>query len=323
MELVREVAARDPQLAARALHGLRAYQSATRSPPPGDDAQAAGKEAHLRHCAGTGRPIVLVPSIINPPHVLDLDPGTSLAAALGQAGRVLLLDWGSLAGRRHLDLSGHIRDLLVPLLSRSLSEPPLLVGYCLGGTLALAAAALTEVAGVATLAAPWRFSAYPADARSGLARLWQQARPVAEQLGALPMEMLQAAFWSLDPQRVVAKYAGFADLAPDSAGARRFVLLEDWANSGQPLPLPAAHELIEDLFGFDLPGTGQWLNGLPSCPTLHFTAGNDRIVPPATAAPGATIACPAGHVGMVVGGRAPLQLHRPLREWLAAQPRGG
>jgi polyhydroxyalkanoate synthase len=306
-----------------ALRGLRAYQSARRTSSPVSDGEAAQREAHLHHCAGTGRPIVLVPSIINPPHVLDLDAGTSLAAALGQAGRVSLLDWGSLAGRKHLDLAGHVRDLLVPLLSRSFPEPPLLVGYCLGGTLALAAAALTEVAGVATLAAPWRFSAYPADARAGLARLWQQARAVAEQLGALPMEVLQAAFWSLDPQRVVAKYARFADLEPDSAEARRFVLLEDWANGGQPLPLPAARELLEGLFGLDLPGTCKWLNGLPSCPTLHFTAGNDRIVPPATAAPGATIACPSGHVGMVVGGRAPLHLHRPLREWLAAQPRGG
>jgi polyhydroxyalkanoate synthase len=323
MELVREVAAQHPQLAARALQGLRSYQSATRSPPLAGDAQATRGEAHLRHCVGTGRPIVLVPSIINPPHVLDLDAGTSLAMALGQVGRVLLLDWGSLAGRKHLDLSGHVRDLLVPLLSRGLPEPPLLVGYCLGGTMALAAAALTEVAGVATLAAPWRFSAYPAEARAGIAELWQQARAMAEQLGALPMEVLQAAFWSLDPQRVVTKYARFADLDPDSAEAKRFVLLEDWANGGQPLPLPAAHELIEGLFGLDLPGAGKWLNGLPSCPTLHFTAGKDRIVPPATAAPGATIACPAGHVGMVVGGHAPLHLHRPLREWLAAQPRGG
>jgi polyhydroxyalkanoate synthase len=323
MELVREVAAHDPQLAARALTGLRAYQSAARSPSAATDAQAAAGEAHLRHCAGTGRPIVLIPSIINPPHVLDLDAGTSLAAALGRAGRMLLLDWGSLAGRKHLDLSGHVRDLLVPLLSRDLAEPPLLVGYCLGGTVALAAAALTEVAGVATLAAPWQFSAYPADARAAIAALWQQARPAAEQLGALPMEVLQAAFWSLDPHRVVTKYARFADLERDSAEARRFVLLEDWANGGHPLPLPAAQELIEGLFGLDLPGTGKWLGGLPSCPTLHFTAGNDRIVPPATAAPGPGIACPAGHVGMVVGRSAPTHLHRPLREWLAAQPRGG
>jgi polyhydroxyalkanoate synthase len=323
MALVRDVAACDPQLAARALRGLRAYQAAPRSPSPAGSGEAARGEAHLRHCAGAGRPIVLVPSIINPPHVLDLDPGTSLATALGPVGRVLLLDWGPLAGREHLDLSRHVRDLLVPLLSRSLPEAPLLVGYCLGGTVALAAAALTEVAGVATLAAPWHFSAYPADARAGIARLWRQTRPAAEQLGALPMEVLQAAFWSLDPQRVVAKYARFADLAPDSAEARRFVLLEDWANGGQPVPLPAAHELIEELFGRDLPGSGKWLNGLPSCPTLHFTAGNDRIVPPATASPGPTIACPAGHVGMVVGRSAPLHLHRPLREWLAAQPRGG
>jgi polyhydroxyalkanoate synthase len=143
-------------------------------------------------------------------------------------------------------------------------------------------------------------------------------------LGVLPMELLQAAFWSLDPRRVVAKYARFADLASDSQEARRFVLLEDWANGGEPLPLPAARELMEELFGRDLPGSGRWpAGGLPDCPTLHFTAANDRIVPPATAAPGERLACPAGHVGMVVGRSAPAHLHQPLRQWLAARAHEG
>ena len=321
MELVREVAAHDPHLAAKALGGLRAYQSAPRRTAPAATANAGNGGAHLRECGGAGQPVVLVPSIINPPHVLDLDPATSLAAALRPAGRVLLLDWGPAAGRSQLDLAGHVRELLVPLLRR-LPEPPLLVGYCLGGTLALAAAGTTAVAGVATLAAPWRFSAYPAEARAGLAKLWQEARAPAQRFGALPMEVLQAAFWSLDPRRVVAKYARFADLEPGSDEALRFILLEDWANGGEPVPLPAADELLGGLFGRDLPGTGKWLNGLPNCPTLHFTAGTDRIVPPETAAPGPTIACPAGHVGMVVGRGARRHLHGPLREWLAAQPRG-
>jgi hypothetical protein len=50
---------------------------------------------------------------------------------------------------------------------------------------------------------------------------------------------------------------------------------------------------------------------------LHATAANDRITPDATVAPvGDQLACPAGHVGMVVGRSAPERLHRPLREWL-------
>ena len=73
------------------------------------------------------------------------------------------------------------------------------------------------------------------------------------------------------------------------------------------MPFPAARELIEDLFGADLPGTGQWhVGGTPvtdrlALPMLHFTAGRDRIAPAATAPDGPTVNIAAGHVGMVVG----------------------
>lgn len=319
MALVQDVASHDPDLAAEALRGLRAYQSA----PRGKVDSATGDCARLRECGGAGRPVVLIPSIINPPHVLDLDPALSLAAALRGSGRVLLLDWGPARHRRTLSLTGHVQELLLPLLAE-LTEPPLLVGYCLGGTMALAAATEVRAAGVAALAAPWHFSGYPSTGREALAALWHQARPAAEQLGALPMEVLQAAFWSLDPHRMVRKYAEFARLDPRSDEARRFVRLEDWANSGEPLPLPAACELLEDLFERDLSGRGAWpAGGLPGCPTIHFTAGSDRIVPPETAAAGARVACPAGHVGMIVGRGASRHLHQPLTEWLAARAHEG
>ncbi len=328
LEMVRRAAERDPQLGARALRGLAVYQQAPRAARPGERTAAAWVNgAALRECGGAGHPIVLVPSLINPPHILDLDPETSLAMALGESGRVLLLDWGPAQARAELSIGEHVLQLLLPLLAH-LSEPPILVGYCLGGTMAIAAAAMRPVRGLVTLASPWRFSAYPKPARDALGSLWGEARPTAERLGMLPIEILQAAFWSLDPERTVTKFAALADLAPDSAELRRFVTLEDWANGGEPLPLPAARELMEELFGADRSGLGGWVVGgravePASVPLLHLTAGNDRIVPAATVAPGPRLACQAGHVGMIVGRHAPRKLHRPLREWLAALPAGG
>ena len=61
------------------------------------------------------------------------------------------------------------------------------------------------------------------------------------------MEVLQSAFWSLDPERTVAKFAGFAELEPGSSKALRFVTLEDWANEGEALPFPAARQLLDGL----------------------------------------------------------------------------
>jgi polyhydroxyalkanoate synthase len=322
LDLVRRAGETNPELAARALDGLAFYQRAVRPAPARDRpivARAGG--ASLRDCGGQGPPIVLVPSLINPPTILDLDPDVSLADALAGSGRVRLVDWGPARDRQDLDLAAHVTDLLLPLL-HSLGEPATLAGYCLGGTLALAAAGLVEVRAVVTLAAPWHFSAYSPSSHAALRSLWHDARPGAEPFGVLPIEVLQAAFWSLDPARVVAKFARLAQLATDSAEARRFVRLEDWANGGEPLPLPAARELIEDLFGADLPGRGEWTIagqriGQPSAPILHFTANGDGIVPAASASAGEHRSCPAGHVGMIVGRTAPEHLHAPLTEWLA------
>ncbi|HEX6740852.1 MAG TPA: alpha/beta hydrolase [Sphingomicrobium sp.] len=322
LELVRKASERDPDLARAALAGLKAYQCAERDSAPAPSPEAARvRGACLRDHGGSGPPAVLVPSLINPPRILDLDPGVSLAAAIARSGRrVLLLDWGPAEERGELSVGGHVQQLLQPLL-RSIGEPAALVGYCLGGTMAIAAAGLTPVERVATLAAPWNFARYPPASRTALADMWRGAQEPSRALGALPMEVLQAAFWSLDPERTVRKFAEFGRLDPACREARRFIALEDWANEGEPLPLPAARELIEDLFGRDLPGSGEWrvgeraVSGQLPVPTLHILAGNDRIAPPGTAPVGPSFAIESGHVGMIVGS-ARAKLHQTLDSFL-------
>jgi polyhydroxyalkanoate synthase len=308
LELVRQVSERDSDLARAALTGLRAYSAAPRRerpPPRAEVTRVAG--AALRDHGGEGPPAVLVPSLINPPRILDLDEEVSLATAVaGMGRRALLLDWGTAEERAGLSVAGHVEDLLLPLL-RALGEPPAVVGYCLGGTMALAAANLTPVERVVTLATPWTFANYPEPSRNALTAMWRHSEPAALELGALPMEVLQAAFWSLDPDRTVKKFAEFARLPPDSREAERFVALEDWANEGEALPYPAARELIEDLFGRDLPGSGAWQVGGKAAsdriavPLLNLTAERDLIAPAGTAPAGERIGIDSGHVGMIVG----------------------
>ena len=139
------------------------------------------------------------------------------------------------------------------------------------------------------------------------------------------MEVLQAGFWALDPARVVAKYAAFADMDPASEAASAFVALEDWANSGAPLPYAAGRDLFEALMREDRPGRGEWRVGGPtidpatlSCPTVEFVSLTDRITPAATAAGFADRReSHAGHVGMMVGRSAQAQLWEPLAGWIA------
>jgi polyhydroxyalkanoate synthase len=320
LELLREVSQRDPELARAALAGLRAYERAPRRerlPSKPEVARVGGSV--VRDQGGSGPPTLVVPSLINPPRILDLDEQVSLTAAIARMGRrALLLDWSKADERRSLSVSAHIEELLLPLL-RDIGEPVTLIGYCLGGTMAIAAAKLAPVERVVTIAAPWHFANYPDASRSALLSMWNHSKAAAQQLGALPMEVLQAAFWSLDPVRTVRKFAEFGRLDPDSIEAWRFVELEEWANEGEPLPYPAAKELIEELFGEDLPGSGRWIGSDElAVPALHLTAEHDRIAPPATAPAGERIAIPSGHVGMLVGS-ARHKLHEALRHFLEAR----
>jgi polyhydroxyalkanoate synthase len=327
LELLRSETAASPERMARALAGLRAYQEAERPDPPEPMpavAQALG--ASLRDYGGGGPAVLFIPSLINPPNILDLSAEKSLLRWLaGQGHRPLLIDWGSdVERRRELSVAGHVEEIVLPLMA-ALDEPPALVGYCLGGTMAVAAAQLMPARRVATIAAPWRFSGFPDEARAAIARLWRQGEAAAGQLGVFPMELLQSAFWSLDPARTVSKFERFAGFDPDGAEAAGFVLLEDWANDGPPIGVAAAREMFEGFFAADAPGTGTWrMRGREidpaalSCPLLNIVSTVDRIVPAATAIQaGERLELGLGHVGMVVGGRAREALWEPLAHWLS------
>lgn len=280
---------------------------------------------------GEGQPVLLVPSLINPSWVLDLEPQRSLVRDLRRRGhRCFLLDWGEPTGEElSFTIADYVRWRLLPAIA-ALPGPLALVGYCLGGTMSLAAAQLSprQVCALGLIAAPWGFEAYPAADRQGLADFWAQYAPTARSLGRLPMEILQLAFWAQNPESAAKKYLDFAALDPDSAAARRFVLIEDWANSGPPLSFPAARECFEDFFAADLPGQGAWRVGAEvirpdrlDIPVAIFAASRDRLVPVPTAlaaAPASSLstALDLGHVGMIVGAQARRQLYAPLSAWL-------
>ena len=325
--MLRHETADDPVRQRTALAGLAAYQRAVRAMPPQlpPACHQAGR-AVLRDYGGAGAPVLFIPSLINPPYILDLAPEQSLLRWLAARGhRVLLLDWGTPAPKdRAADITAHVTDLVVPL-ANALAAPPVLVGYCLGGTIAAAAASVMPVAGLAMIAAPWHFSGFGEGARARIAALWAQVQPMCTALGLVPMEVLQSGFWALDPARTIGKYEAFAALPADSDAARRFVALEDWANGGAPLPYAAGAQMF-DFFANDMPGRGVWTVGgravdlaALACPTVDFVSTTDRIVPCASAAGFADRReLHAGHVGMVVGSTAQAQLWAPLDDWISS-----
>jgi polyhydroxyalkanoate synthase subunit PhaC len=328
LELVAQQCGGDAAQIARVMEGLRAFEMAARLLPRALSPVIANVgRVKLRDFGGSGRPLVFVPSLINPPNVLDLMAGHSLLKWMSTRGfRVLLVDWGNPdISERDIDIGGHVSTYLLPLI-KSLGEAPLLAGYCLGGTMALAAASLTPVRALALIAAPWNFAGFPDAARAEQASLWQAAQISANTLGLMPMEILQSGFWRLDPARTVNKYAEFAAMDAGGSKAERFIAVEDWANDGPPLTYAAARQAFEDFFGANLTGNRLWqVDGQMidparlTCPTLDIISTVDRIVPAASATglPNRLV-LDLGHVGMIVGSRAPERLWQPLAQFMSS-----
>ncbi len=305
---------------------------------------------------GGGGPVVLiVPSLINRAEVLDLLPGGSLVRFLAAAGvRPLLLDWGwPGAVERGFTLTDYIAGRLERALvaaagvvvagaGRRRGGGVVLIGYCMGGLLALAAALRRPelVRALGLLATPWDFWAGPAGAAGrarALGALLPALEPLMEATGTLPVDALQLLFAGLDPFGVAERYRGFARLDPAGERARLFVALEDWLNDGVPLPAPVARACLIDWYGANGPARGAWrVAGLavdPGAwrgPAFLAIPARDRIVPPESAAALAgalggpvTVHRPAaGHIGMVAGQGAEAALWRPLLGWLGSGGRG-
>ncbi len=284
-----------------------------------------------------GMPVLVVPSLINRGYILDLTEKRSFMRHLAAEGfRPLLVEWGAPgADERKFDLSDYICGRLESALDevcRATGRAPAVVGYCMGGNLALALATRrpVQVGALALLATPWDFHA----GTTGPVRMLKAMAPglaaMIDQLGELPVDVLQAMFASLDPYLTPNKFRHFVSLDPKSDQARNFVALEDWLNDGVPLVGPVARECLLGWYVDNTPARGRWLvGGRPvvggdvRAPTLVVIPKQDHIVPPGSAIaladdiPGAERKIlAAGHIGMMAGGRAETMLYKPLTKWL-------
>lgn len=297
---------------------------------------------HRAARARGARAVLVVPSLINRWEVLDLTAEKSLLRGMAAAGlRPYLVDWGTPNDEeRRFDTTAYVARLerMLAFLAKRARRAPAVMGYCMGGTLAVALAARQprRVAGLALLAAPWDFHAD----RTGHAFLVSTGpllAEVADKVGELPIDILQTLFWSLDPWLAMKKFGRFLGMDQEGAGAREFVLLEDWLNDGAPLAGPVARECLVGWYGDNVPGSGKWVVGgrriVPSkikVPALVMIPSGDRIVPPLSAAALADPVrglknatrrdLPLGHIGMVVSGRARELCWTPLIDWLRDIP---
>ncbi len=294
-----------------------------------------------------GPPILVVPSLINRAYILDLLPGRSMLRWLaGQGLRPLLLDWGT-PGRAEqtFDLATYGSERLLPALleARRLAGGPVpVMGYCMGGTLAvgLAARRPDDLSALVTIGAPWDFASTRGMAGGCRAVVRAEGASNAERLidglgaafGLVPVGFLQTVFALVNPMQAALKFQKLARLDPNGAAARHFVALEDWLSDGVPMPSGAAKDL---LVGWEIrnhTARGQWRflggrvdPGQVTAPALIFCGEKDTIAPPQLAGPlgevlprAETVRPRTGHVGMIVGSAARTQIWRPAARFLAS-----
>jgi polyhydroxyalkanoate synthase len=294
-----------------------------------------------------GPPVLVLPSLINRAYVLDLVPGRSMLRWLASQGlRPLLMDWGTPGhAEAGLGLGDYGRERLLPALAqaRALAGGPVpVMGYCMGGTLAvgLAARRPADVSALVTIGAPWDFASTRGIAGAVRALIRAQGAARAEQLldalgaafGLVPVSLFQMVFALVNPMQASLKFQKLARLDPCGAAARIFVALEDWLADGVPMPAEAAKDLLVGWHIRNLTAAGEWrfLGGpvdprLIAAPALLFCGERDTIAPPALARPLAatlpnatTLRPHTGHVGMIVGSAARAQVWRPVAEFLSA-----
>lgn len=287
---------------------------------------------------GADRPVVLfVPSLINRYYILDLEEERSMLRHLAANGLYpLVLDWGQPGDMESgFGCGEYITKILLPaidFLAAASAQNPVLVGYCMGGVLSLAAAALrpTRLSGLALLATPWdfhcpEFASFVVDA---------SARPMLQNLIAqqaeLPGDIVQSLFYLTDPWVFEQKFRRFSELSQDSRAARDFVALEHWVNDGVPMTSAVAQDCLIGWAQENILACNAWKIGSRRIdpkklrmPAFVAIPRNDHVVPHACAMPlakalpHATLAHPAsGHVGMIVGSNARRELWQPLAEWV-------
>jgi polyhydroxyalkanoate synthase subunit PhaC len=286
-------------------------------------------------------PILLVHSLISRSYILDLLPKTSFVAALQRAGfDVYLVDWGVPdAADAGNTLETYVDELLPAAVAAveadSGAEGVSVIGYCMGGTLALLLAAghpELAVRDVVTLATPADF------AKMGLfGRLMAEGGidpdAVIDKTGNVPPEVLARAFKLLRPTETVVNYVNLVDNIWNDEFVESYQAMGHWVNDHIPFPGAAFRQAV-DLIRANAFATGVVpLGGREvrladlRAPYLNVMGANDHIVPPDAAAPltaavgGAAqeLRAPGGHVGCVVGRSAMRHTIPAIVDWLRSE----
>lgn len=286
-------------------------------------------------------PIVLVMSLVSRYYIMDLAPGQSLVEYLVDQGfDVYLIDWGiPRQEHRHFNLDHYVGEVLPECLEKvhddSGEEEVSLVGYCLGGVLAMMHTALARPGQVRALAC---FTT-PVDTNGmKLYKAWAESESfdidaLVDQLGNVPAQMVDAMIQALRPLQKTAGRMGMLDHVEDDRFVEAHYRFERWSADHIPMAGAMAKQLFKDFMRdnkflksqMEVKGRRVDLGSI-QVPFLHIAAQHDHIVPAdaskgildlVSSADKKEIVLKGGHVSLIAGGNAVYRLWPQLSGWLS------
>lgn len=238
-------------------------------------------------------PILIVNSLVNKYYILDLLPGKSYVEYLVNQGfNVYMIDWGEPdASDSNLGLEDYINHFLVNIIAQVLAHSKAkklsIIGYCMGGTLALMYAATKPkyLKNLILLATPVDFH------NDSLLSLWGKPEHFnvdrfIDIYGNAPKEILYSTFMMLKPLKNITKYIDLLENIQQPEYVKVFAAFDYWIKDAVSVAGETFRQFVK--YGFQLNLLIQ--NRFPlgnrvvnleniKCPVLNIVAEHDEIVP--------------------------------------------
>lgn len=284
-------------------------------------------------------PILFVYSLINRYYILDFLPGRSLIEFMTQQGfDVYAIDWGT-PGPVEQDmtwadlLGGFVETAKRWALKISGADELTMYGYCMGGTMALAAAAL-HPGGIRNFVA----QATPVDfSHGGIFTTWTNPEffdvdAMVDAYGNVPIDLMESGFSMMAPIQRISKWFEVFRRLDDKAFVTSFLAMEHWAADNVPFPGEVYRQYIKDCYqennffaGRMIVGGRRVDLGEIRCPLLTLVAENDTIAPPPSSSAlldvvGSTdktlLRFPVGHIGLSTSSKGPKVIWPQIARWI-------
>jgi len=285
-------------------------------------------------------PVLFVYSLINRYYILDFLPGRSLIEYfVGQGFDVYAIDWGtpgSAERRMGWDevLNVLIKNAVKWALRMSDADDLTMYGYCMGGTMALAYAAL-HPEGLRNFVA----QATPVDFHEGgVFAEWTKPHrfdvdALVDAYGNVPIELMETGFSSMAPVQRMTKWLEVFRRIDDRDFVTTFLGMEHWAADNVEFPGEIYRQYIKDCYQYNNFCQGRMMVGGQkvdlskiTCPVLSIIADNDTIAPPKSSEAlngliGSTdkeiMRFPVGHIGLSTSSKGPKQIWPKVAGWIA------